>query len=481
MNSKSIKNHRYAGFFALALAASLFAGTALAIDASFTYQGVLRNADGNKITGDKNREIAFRLYDSPDSSTVLWARTVNVLLNDDGLFNVELSDSNSKISASNGGYEGSYQNLSKLFKETASGQLYIGLTVSGSSGEIHPRQKILAVPFAAVAGDVSNASSTLVVNDRLTVSNNGIDVKGESTFKNKLSVINGNGVDVAGASTFRNKVTVTGGGVDVTGESTFKSPVSVTGGGISVSGSSTFGNKVTVSTGGLEVSGDASFHNTTKVMNNLIVYNGGGFEVKAYADSNPPTVFKVTNAGATSISGATTMSGDLTVGTSSNKKTVNINGTLKVNGHPFPVPGMVMLWYGDANNPPAGWRICDGNNGNKVNNIAIPDLRGRFAAGAYPPGSANVQGYSFVYGKTGGDYKVTLTENQIPKHYHTYYGDNVISKVSGTAVSSDFGFNNEDGSGSHGKQYWSGGTGGGEAHWNVPPYFAMHYIIYVGI
>lgn len=72
-------------------------------------------------------------------------------------------------------------------------------------------------------------------------------------------------------------------------------------------------------------------------------------------------------------------------------------------------PGMIILWYGDPNQVPQGWVLCDGRiyNGNK-----IPDLRGTFVVGA-----------SRAY-KLGENYgskskRITLGVKNLPPHKHS--------------------------------------------------------------
>ena len=68
------------------------------------------------------------------------------------------------------------------------------------------------------------------------------------------------------------------------------------------------------------------------------------------------------------------------------------------------VTGMIMMFTGST--APSGWAFCDGNNG-------TPDLRNRFIVGA---------GSTYNVGDTGGANQVTLTENQMPQHNHTFSG-----------------------------------------------------------
>ena len=78
--------------FVIAAALCALAQGAAAADVSFAYQGVLRAEDGGALP-ERNQTVEFRLYDSPDGESALWGRTVAVLLDENGLFNAELSDS----------------------------------------------------------------------------------------------------------------------------------------------------------------------------------------------------------------------------------------------------------------------------------------------------------------------------------------------------------------------------------------------------
>lgn len=67
--------------------------------------------------------------------------------------------------------------------------------------------------------------------------------------------------------------------------------------------------------------------------------------------------------------------------------------------------GAIMLWSGTE--PPQGWALCDGVNGR-------PNLINRFVKG-WGPGNGSI-------GETGGNKtgKITLTQDQLPKHMHEY-------------------------------------------------------------
>lgn len=147
---------------ALLLIFLLGAGHLSAASTAFTYQGVLRDEKGG-VLASKNQTIEFRLYAQATGGEAIWGRTCNVLLDDSGLFNTELSDEAGSAIAGL-----SSKNLGQIFADYAGTTLYVGLTVSGSSGEIAPRQRILAVPYASYASDVSNASGDLTVKGVLT-------------------------------------------------------------------------------------------------------------------------------------------------------------------------------------------------------------------------------------------------------------------------------------------------------------------------
>jgi microcystin-dependent protein len=189
-----------------------------------------------------------------------------------------------------------------------------------------------------------------------------------------------------------------------------------------------------------------------------------------------------------------------------------------------PVPvGLIAMWSGAINAVPSGWRLCDGTN-------STPDLRDRFIVGA---------GSTYAVGNTGGSATVTLNESQIPGHTHvisattssagahthtatggghTHFlvsssgpnsvltGSNYLSfsanvssgllenenfeyQLRGTPAEATTGLTG--GSGAHSHTTDSQGahthavsasastTGGGQAHENRPPYFALAYIMKV--
>lgn len=117
--------------------------------------------------------------------------------------------------------------------------------------------------------------------------------------------------------------------------------------------------------------------------------------------------------------------------------------------------GVIAMWSGSADAVPSGWALCNGENN-------TPDLRGRFVLGA---------GGTYAVGATGGEETHTLTKEEIPSHKHglnasrgtelqTYYSDVCVNMF-------EHSYNNAE----------TKATGGGKAHNNMPPYYALCFIM----
>ena len=165
--------------------------------------------------------------------------------------------------------------------------------------------------------------------------------------------------------------------------------------------------------------------------------------------------------------------------------------------------GAIILWSGSTSDIPTNWQLCDGTNG-------TPDLRNRFVVGA---------GSSYNVGSTGGEATHTLTINEMPSHNHSFSGIShshsldlsnltisqagehshgldiygtgrnaeVINASSGTYRSGTYSTNSAgthshtiSGDGSIGSTVASGSVGykgAGNSHNNLPPYYALCYIM----
>jgi len=141
--------------------------------------------------------------------------------------------------------------------------------------------------------------------------------------------------------------------------------------------------------------------------------------------------------------------------------------------------GVIVMWSGANNAIPSGWAICNGANG-------TPDLRDRFVVGS---------GSTYATGATGGASTVTLTSSQMPAHNHSATS---VSTVTDPGHTHDYkGQTGSSGSGVSSRDSVNttlttdsattgitvststsiGNTGGGQAHENKPPYYALAYIM----
>jgi len=114
--------------------------------------------------------------------------------------------------------------------------------------------------------------------------------------------------------------------------------------------------------------------------------------------------------------------------------------------------GGVIMWSGAANQIPFGWVLCDGTNG-------TPDLRDKFVLGA---------GNTYAVAATGGEAMHTLTINEIPPHTHSVYISAGTSGVGVPLLTKSTSLTNTE---------ETLPTGGGQPHNNMPPYYALAFIM----
>lgn len=179
---------------AMFLGLVLVAPATFAVDTAIAYQGVLRDSQG-AVLSTLQQTVEFRLYTQASGGDAIWGRSIAVLLDSTGLFNVELANANGAALSG-----ATHTNLVDALKSARSGSIFVGLKVAGSAGEISPRQKLLTVPFATYAADVDAASGSFAVADKATLATasvtGALDVQGTTTLVSATVssnlVVNGN-------------------------------------------------------------------------------------------------------------------------------------------------------------------------------------------------------------------------------------------------------------------------------------------------
>jgi microcystin-dependent protein len=148
----------------------------------------------------------------------------------------------------------------------------------------------------------------------------------------------------------------------------------------------------------------------------------------------------------------------------------NASGTIPIGG--------IIMWSGSIATIPTGWALCNGSGG-------TPDLRERFivGAGGDNPTVAGTTGYS--PGDNGGANSVGLTIAQIPSHNHNFndpgHSHQLYNQIGGPGNSVGGGGSNtsDSQSGPNTTGITFNAQGGGEAHENRPPYYALAFIMRV--
>ena len=133
--------------------------------------------------------------------------------------------------------------------------------------------------------------------------------------------------------------------------------------------------------------------------------------------------------------------------------------------------GGIIMWSGTT--VPVGWALCDGSNG-------TPDLRDRFVVGF-----GNRFGTGKVRNVIGGEEDHTLTVSEMPVHSHgvndpghnhTYTGFERMANDNGNGPDVQYGTPAASTSGNvTGISIQNAGTGA--AHNNLPPYYALAFIM----
>ena len=245
-------------------------------------------------------------------------------------------------------------------------------------------------------------------------------------------------------------------------------------------------NNVMLSLGG---NGDVAIDAPKKIAQRFVVKDNGNVGI------NQPDPGKKL-----SVAGDVEIDGELNVGNTSissvtdsdSNNELAIDGRIKdQTGYVMPV-GSIIAFGGT--NPPDGWLLCNGDaipddtKFQELKNVLggnnTPNLAGRTIIGTGKPNS-NTQSDGrnpnfdsdnvWPVNYTGGEYKHKLSINEMPNHSHSYQahnervaGDNI--SMAGTDISAADCRN-------WNKNKVTASSGNGDAHNNMPPYWALTYII----
>ena len=149
-----------------------------------------------------------------------------------------------------------------------------------------------------------------------------------------------------------------------------------------------------------------------------------------------------------------------------------VNDAIAAIDMPGGVPkGGIMMWSGAVSEVPDGWALCDGDND-------TPDLRDKFIL---------VAGNQYPVGAQGGEAAHILTPSEMPAHHHMngvsddkpLGGDqSIFVRGQSPQPSNTYAKGNVANTG--GNALYEGITdtvGGGLAHNNLPPYYALAFIM----
>ena len=163
----------------------------------------------------------------------------------------------------------------------------------------------------------------------------------------------------------------------------------------------------------------------------------------------------------------------------------------KITAAPIPLGGIIM-WSGNISTIPSGWYLCDGST---QNSVVTPDLRNKFIVGA----TADTADTTYPSLRPGASLSNTAANAVVVSHQHTWTGsispsnhNHGYTGVYGTGWPDESGDRTPAGGGNSypvksqtksvtlGVGGTVGATGVSALNANLPPYYSLAYIIYVG-
>jgi hypothetical protein len=187
------------------------------------------------------------------------------------------------------------------------------------------------------------------------------------------------------------------------------------------------------------------------------------------------TLTALSVSGGLSVGGTASLSGLVTAPTAANgtsntqvATTAFVSNTVSSAALPS---GVIMLWSGSVFAIPTGFLLCDGTNG-------TPDLRDRFivgAGGVYGPGTTGGSADAIVVSHT----HTATSSVSDPGHAHSYLAPQGTSSGGAFGSVVDNAVGSTTGSAGTGISVTTtvNSTGGSGTNANLPPYFALAYIM----
>lgn len=221
---------------------------------------------------------------------------------------------------------------------------------------------------------------------------------------------------------------------------------------------------LTIKTGGVNAISISSSQEVT--LANALPIASGGTGITSFGTGVQTALGQsVTGSGSIVLAASPTLTGTPlapTAATGTNTTQLATTAFVLANGVPS---GVILLWSGSVASIPTGWYLCNGANG-------TPDLRNNFVVGA---------GSTYSVGATGGSANsivVSHTHSVVdPGHLHAQNGQTVgpgAGSYAFAAGSFDVPVNNTD-TNTTGISISSTGSSGTNA--NLPPYYALAYIM----
>jgi len=202
---------------------------------------------------------------------------------------------------------------------------------------------------------------------------------------------------------------------------------------------------ITVETKPIDVDADGVSYKEVRT-ERYAIYTSSRIGTESYSSSDFKVITKIadikTDLESTKSSLTTTQAALTTTQTNLGTVTDRVD-KIETNFNKHMPKGAIIMWSGAISDINTEYfRLCDGNNGNKVNDLIIPDLRGRFVVGydsrkdKIPINAITKDQYNYgEIGNTGGKDQVQLSNDELLSHNHVKEANyNKLSTVAGNST-----------------------------------------------